>query len=139
MRASLFIAVVPLLLVAACSEAREPAGVTPPPVAVITSPAAGSKYAAGDVIQLAIGGTLDGAPLPESALSHWVVFHHGQHTHPFRPRTEGSGEAVEIPRVGHADTDVFYRFYARAEAPDGRADTVFVDPASTVRIERKYT
>lgn len=93
----------------------------------ITSPATGARFAAGDTIALALEGTASGSALGASALSHWVVFHHATHTHPFLPPVDGAGRQVFIPQEGHIETDIWYRFYARAVDASGRADTAYVD------------
>jgi hypothetical protein len=83
------------------------------PVGVITTPAAGAHYNAGDTI--AFAGTAtdpeDGV-LPASAYAWTVVFHHGSHTHPFMGPTVGvtSGSFV-IPANGGRPTSIFSSFW----------------------------
>ena len=115
-------------LSAACVES--PSGTAPntAPVVAITSPAAAATYAAGDVISISAG-ALDAeeGALPASTLSWWAVLHHDTHVHPFVNSTAGATGQATIPRVGHLETNIFYRVYARAVDREGLADTAYVD------------
>jgi glucose/arabinose dehydrogenase len=71
----------------------------------------------------------DQGSLPSSALEWWVVLHHDTHTHPFLPPTPGANASVTIPRIGHVESDIFYRIHVRATDAGGAADTAFVDVA----------
>jgi glucose/arabinose dehydrogenase/PKD repeat protein len=81
------------------------------PVGTITGPAAGSHYNAGDII--AFDGTAadpeDGV-LPASAYAWTVVFHHGNHTHPFLGPIAGvTSGSFTIPTNGEDSTDVHFQ------------------------------
>ncbi len=116
------------LALLACSG--DPAGTKPntPPVVTIDSPAAGQTYAGGDELEIHISGAdaEDGA-IPADRLAWWSDLHHATHTHPFVPRTAGASGIATVPRVGHPETNVFYRIYASATDSRGAADTVWVD------------
>ena len=100
---------------------------TPPRVTILT-PAAGTTFGGGDVIQVRIAGTdSEDGSLPSSSLSWWAVLHHDTHTHPFVNPVTGAQGVLEVPRTGHVETDIFYRVHARAVDSRGLADTVFVD------------
>jgi glucose/arabinose dehydrogenase len=97
-----------------------------PPVPVITAPTNGARYSGGDVISYAGSATdpEDGA-LAASRLEWEIVFHHDSHTHPFRaPFTGVTNGTFEIPRLGHSETNVWYRIYLRATDSQGlRSET----------------
>lgn len=98
------------------------------PVVTLQSPIAGTRFSGGDVIDVrasAVDG--EGAALAAAELSWWAELHHETHTHPFLPVAEGGQGQATIPRVGHLETNIFYRFYARAIDAEGRADTAYVD------------
>jgi len=92
-----------------------------PPVGIITAPAEGTLYAAGDMIDYSATATdaEDGA-LPASALSWTVAFHHDTHSHPFLGPLNGvqSGSFI-IPRTGETADDVFYRINLTVTDGDG--------------------
>ncbi|MEM9612430.1 MAG: PQQ-dependent sugar dehydrogenase [Actinomycetota bacterium] len=99
------------------------------PVPVITSPAPGATYQAGDVISFAGSATdaEDGA-LADASLSWEVVFHHNTHTHDFQPDIGAvSSGSVEIPTVGETDADVWYRFRLTATDADGASVSTYTD------------
>jgi glucose/arabinose dehydrogenase/PKD repeat protein len=84
-----------------------------PPVATITTPQPGSLYSAGDTISFAgVATDPDEGPLPSSAFSWTVLFHHDAHTHPVLGPLSGvtSGSFV-VPTSGHTEDNVFYRIY----------------------------
>lgn len=92
------------------------------------APSAGVQWAGGDSINVQIAATdREEGSLGAARLSWWVVLHHGSHTHPFHPSMPGNTGILGIPRVGHSESDVFLRVYARAEDAAGLADTAFVD------------
>lgn len=115
-------------LLSACASEPTGSGVNTAPVVSLVSPIAATTFSGGDVLAIAVTGTdaQDGA-LTGSRLEWWVVFHHATHTHPFLSVTSGANGTAPLPRVGHLDTDIFYRVYARAVDRGGLADTVFVD------------
>lgn len=74
-----------------------------PPTAQILVPTGGSLFQAGDVIPYS-GSGLDGSgnPLPESAYSWLILFHHESHVHPAGgPFTGVTGGVLSIPTSGH--------------------------------------
>jgi PKD repeat protein len=84
-----------------------------PPVATIAAPAPGTRYDAGDTIvyQGAATDPEDG-PLPPSAYTWTVVFHHDEHTHPFQGPVAGvSSGAFTVPTDGEESVNVFYRVH----------------------------
>lgn len=126
-----------LLAAAACSG--DPSGAAPntAPTVVLESPAAGLTFAGGDeiVVRLSATDAEDGL-VPAERLAWWSDLHHSVHTHPFMPRTAGAGSTVTVPRVGHPETNVFYRIYASATDAAGAADTVWIDiPPRLTTIE----
>jgi len=99
-----------------------------PPTAVITAPAAGSTFRAGDTLTFSGSATddKDGA-LPASSLSWWAELHHDDHSHPFvLPRAGASGTAT-IPTRGETSDNIFYRFHLRAVDSAGQATEVTRD------------
>ena len=61
-----------------------------PPVATITTPVAGSTYRGGMTVAFSGNATdPENGPLPGTALTWWVDFHHHDHVHPFLARTSG--------------------------------------------------
>ncbi len=99
-----------------------------PPVVTITSPAAATTFAAGEDLSIAFTATdAEDGPIPAGGRSWWVVLHHGTHTHPFVNATTGGTGTATIPRVGHLETNIFYRVHMRAVDAGGAADTAFVD------------
>ncbi|HEY8227116.1 MAG TPA: PQQ-dependent sugar dehydrogenase, partial [Pyrinomonadaceae bacterium] len=99
------------------------------PVGEITSPAAGNQYRGGDTINFAGTGTdAEDGPLPASAFTWWIDFHHETHTHPFIPPTTGitSGSFV-IPTTGETSADVWYRIHLLVTDSDGLTHSSFRD------------
>jgi glucose/arabinose dehydrogenase len=100
-----------------------------PPTGTITAPANGSFYNAGDTINYSGTATdPDEGPLPPSAFTWQVDFHHDTHVHPFIPATSGatSGSFV-IPRLGETSTNVWYRITLTVMDSGGLTHTSFVD------------
>jgi glucose/arabinose dehydrogenase len=82
-----------------------------PPTATITQPAQGTLYTGGTTITYAgtANDSQDG-PLPPSAFTWQVDFHHDDHTHPVVPPTSNAtGGSFTIPNVGETSANVFYR------------------------------
>jgi glucose/arabinose dehydrogenase len=74
---------------------------TPPTVAIV-SPTDGSLFVAGEVIQYSgTGLDGDGNPLPASAFSWTIVFHHDEHVHPGGTISGVTGGSFTIPSSGH--------------------------------------
>jgi hypothetical protein len=99
------------------------------PVAAITSPLAGSLYAAGDTILYAgIGSDLEDGDLPATALTWTVVFHHDTHSHPFLgPLTGQASGSFVIPATGETSSNVFYRIHLEAMDSEGLTHLAHVD------------
>lgn len=114
---------------ASSSEAKLAVIANEPPVVTIGLPALGTLYSAGETIAY-MGSAHDAedGPLPASALTWEVLFHHDTHAHPFLPRTAGQASgAFLLPRVGHTDPDVWYRVHLRARDSAGLESTTFID------------
>lgn len=99
-----------------------------PPTPVITSPAAGTTYRAGDSFTFTGAGTdpEDGA-LPPTQLTWEVLFHHDEHTHPFLSLTSGSSISFTIPTSGEVSDNVWYRIHLTAQDSQGLTREVFQD------------
>jgi glucose/arabinose dehydrogenase len=99
------------------------------PTATITTPTAGTTYAAGTTVNFSGTGTdpQDGT-LPASAFTWEVVFHHDTHTHPFfGPTSNITSGSVAIPNRGEVATNVFYRFRLTVRDSSGLMNTVTRD------------
>ena len=100
-----------------------------PPTATISDPASGTLYNAGDTIEYA-GSASDpeDGPLPPSALTWQVDFHHDGSTDTFVPPTTGSATgSFTIPDTGETSANVFYRIVLTARDSGGLAHVTFVD------------
>lgn len=125
----LIVACFPLWLLAGCGgsdSAAAPAGQAP--VALITSPATGATFKAGDTLTFTGTGTdaEDGA-LAASRLTWWVDLHHDTHTHPLQQETVGDSGSVQIPVRGETSDNIFYRFHLRATDSSGLTNEVTRD------------
>jgi glucose/arabinose dehydrogenase/PKD repeat protein len=86
------------------------------PVPLITQPAVGTHYDAGDTIAFA-GSAIDpeDGSIPASGLTWSIVFHHDTHTHPFEGPIAGvSSGSFTIPTSGEDATDVWFRIHLTA-------------------------
>ncbi|MGB2717015.1 MAG: LamG-like jellyroll fold domain-containing protein [Vicinamibacterales bacterium] len=73
-----------------------------PPVATILAPATGGTFRAGDVITFSGAGTdPDDGPLPDTAFSWAIDFHHESHVHPGLPLEGVASGSLAIPSSGH--------------------------------------
>jgi glucose/arabinose dehydrogenase/regulation of enolase protein 1 (concanavalin A-like superfamily) len=100
-----------------------------PPSASITSPATGTLYRGGDVINFSGTATdpEDGA-LPASAFTWSVVFHHADHVHDGPPIAQGvTSGSFTIPNSGETAANVFYRLHLTVADAQGLTDTETVD------------
>ena len=100
-----------------------------PPTGTITAPGHRTLYSAGDTVAFSgVGSDAEDGTLPASAFTWQVDFHHADHTHPFVPPTSGvrSG-SFTIPRVGHTETNVFYRVHLTVRDAGGLTHASFVD------------
>ena len=99
------------------------------PVATMTLPAVGTTYGGGQTITYAATATdPEDGPLPGSAFTWWVDFHHDSHIHPFRPPTAGAtGGSFVVPTTGHTETNVWYRIHLTVTDSAGAQYTLFRD------------
>jgi glucose/arabinose dehydrogenase len=100
-----------------------------PPHATITTPAHNTLYSAGDTIHYAGTGTdPEQGPLPASALTWQVDFHHDTHTHPFVPPTSGvTGGSFVVPTTGETSANVWYRIHLTVRDAGGLTHSTFSD------------
>ena len=127
-RTRLIVAAVVAASCSACSSKPTGTGENSAPVVTLVSPVPARTFAGGDNLAITITGrdAEDGA-LAAGSLSWWITLHHATHTHPFVNATTGASGVAALPRVGHLETNIFYRVYARAVDARGVADTAFVD------------
>lgn len=99
------------------------------PIPVITSPATGSTYRAGESISFAGAATdAEDGTLLASQLTWKIDFHHDSHTHPGMAATNGiASGSYPVPRVGETSANVFFRIYLTATDSEGLTQTTFVD------------
>jgi glucose/arabinose dehydrogenase len=101
-------------------------GDTAPLLSLTTST---TQYKAGDTISFS-GTAVDrnGVPLPSSAYSWSVVFHHLTHTHPFLPSVNGvTSGSFQIPAAGEDHPVQFYRITLQATNTSGITSSSFID------------
>jgi glucose/arabinose dehydrogenase len=99
------------------------------PAATITAPTAGTLYAGGDTISYA-GSAVDAedGPLPASAFTWWVDFHHDAHVHPFIPPTSGSKSgSFTVPTNDHTAASVWFRIHLSVRDSGGLTHSTSVD------------
>ncbi|MEX2177687.1 MAG: PQQ-dependent sugar dehydrogenase [Gemmatimonadaceae bacterium] len=126
-RAALRLALLSLVGGIACAGEPVAVGDNSPPAVMILLPVPG-QFAGGDSIDVLASATdAQQGTLGAASLDWWVVLHHGEHTHPFIPVTNGVPGRFGIPRVGHTDADIFYRVSVRATDAGGLSDTAQVD------------
>lgn len=91
------------------------------PVPVITAPAPGLVYRAGDVIAFAGTATdQEDGPLPASALSWRVLLHHANHVHPFLGPLDGvASGSFTVPSTGHSPEGTHFEIVLAAVDSDG--------------------
>ncbi len=112
-----------------------------PPVANITSPAAGSIYNAGQTISYSGAGSdpEDGAE-PASRFTWQVDFHHADHIHPFIGAFSGVNSGTfRIPDTGETAANVFYRIILTVRDSSGLTRTVTRDVNPRVATTRFAT
>jgi len=67
-------------------------------------------------------------PLPVSALTWRIDFHHADHFHPFVPEAPGTaGGTFTVPTIGETSADVWFRVHLTARDSAGLTGTTFVD------------
>ncbi|WP_235632010.1 PQQ-dependent sugar dehydrogenase [Mycolicibacterium rutilum] len=87
-----------------------------------------AKYDAGDTITFeAEGFDLEDGALPPEAYKWTVVFHHAEHTHPFRDNIIGTSGSVTIPRTRDQLGNTFYRVSLTVTDSSGLSTTTFKD------------
>ena len=100
-----------------------------PPTATIDTPVAGTLYSGGQTISFSGRGSdpEDGA-LAGSRFTWLIDFHHDAHLHPFMPATSGSTSgSFTVPRVGHPETNVWFRIQLTVTDSAGRTATTYRD------------
>jgi glucose/arabinose dehydrogenase len=109
-----------------CGGNDDPANTAP--AALITAPASGATFRAGDTLIFTGSGTdaEDGA-LPAGQLTWWADLHHDTHTHPFVQPTAGASGTATIPTRGETSDNIFYRFHLRATDSAGMSSEVTRD------------
>jgi len=99
------------------------------PTGQIVTPVANTFYSAGTIIAFSGTGTdPEDGPLPASAFTWRVDFHHANHVHPHMPDTTGiSAGSFAIPNMGETAVNVFYRIYLTVRDAGGLTHTSIVD------------
>ena len=99
------------------------------PTAQIITPAQGTNYGGGQVINFSGAATdAEDGSVPATKLTWSIVFHHDDHTHDSPPIAIGvSSGSYTIPNSGETATNVFYRLILVAEDSQGAKDSAFVD------------
>lgn len=110
------------------------------PTGSISSPAAGTRYRGGQTFTFnGTGSDVEDGPLPASAFTWQVDFHHDDHTHPHVPPTSGiTTGTFRIADRGETSANVFYRVILTVRDSAGLTHTSSVDVlplTSAVRIE----
>jgi glucose/arabinose dehydrogenase len=99
-----------------------------PPLVVITSPANGATFAAGQTITATATAASGGVALPGSAIAWAVDFKHDNHLHPVLSGLTGSSVSFVVPVTGHDFSGVTgYRITATATGTGGVTATTSVD------------
>ncbi len=99
------------------------------PTGSIVTPAAGTFYNAGETIPFSGTATdPEDGPLPASAFSWTIVFHHDVHTHPFLGPIAGvTNGSFVIPTQGETSAHVWYRIHLTVTDSAGQTQTSFRD------------
>jgi glucose/arabinose dehydrogenase len=99
------------------------------PVASILLPLEGALYSGGDTIAFKGQGTdAEDGPLPASAFTWRVDFHHEMHLHPFLAPASGITEgSFVVPRVGELSSNVWFRIHLEVRDSQGALQEVFRD------------
>ena len=99
-----------------------------PPTATILTPVSDAPYNAGDTISFsAEGSDAEDGPLPDSAYSWKVVFHHGDHVHPFADNIPGRSGTVTIPTDESNVSNTWYRIVLTVTDRTGLSTSSYVD------------
>ncbi len=95
------------------------------PTLRITTPENGYKYNAGDTINYyGVGWDAEDGNLPDSAYSWKVLFHHGEHVHPFLADKIGQFGSFVIPTSGEPSADTWYEIFGTVTDSQGLTKTV---------------
>jgi len=99
-----------------------------PPVPVITSPADGATFKAGDKLSFAGSASdpEDGA-LAAGNLTWFVELHHDTHAHPFVQPSPGGSGSVDVPTRGETSDNIWLRFHLKAVDSSGLSTEVTRD------------
>jgi len=85
-------------------------GSSAPQVEIIT-PIAESKYNAGDIVSFtALATDAEDGELPDDAYEWTIVFHHADHTHPYKDDIIGPSGTVTLSTSDHNVDTTWYRF-----------------------------
>ncbi|MGQ0829440.1 MAG: PQQ-dependent sugar dehydrogenase [Bacteroidota bacterium] len=106
------------------------AGFNAQPVAQINTPAEGTKFRAGDVINFSGNATdTEDGTLPASAFEWTVEFHHNNnHFHPGPVIPEGiKSGSFTTSNTDHTSANIFYRLKLKVTDSHGLIDTAHVD------------
>jgi glucose/arabinose dehydrogenase/PKD repeat protein len=99
-----------------------------PPTATILTPVGDAPYNAGDTISFsAEGSDAEDGVLPDSAYSWKVVFHHGDHVHPFADNIPGRSGTVTIPTDESNVSNTWYRIVLTVTDSSGLSTSSYVD------------
>lgn len=114
------------------------------PTGTITAPTSTTTYRGGETFTFTGTGTdPEDGPLPASAFTWQVDFHHDEHTHPFMAATSGIATGTfTIANRGETAANVFYRVILTVRDSSGLTHTSSVDiqPLTTVvSIESNVT
>jgi len=91
-----------------------------PPVGNINTPAAGTKYSAGNTISFSgTGSDAEEGTLPASAFKWTVLLHHNTHSHPFLEFNGVKSGSFIIPKISETSDDVWYRIYLTVKDSTG--------------------
>ena len=91
------------------------AGPNAPPAPVITSPAEGALFKAGDTLTFAGSATdPEDGTLGATSLTWWVELHHDEHSHPLVQPTPGSSGSVVMPTRNETSDNIWLRFHLKA-------------------------
>jgi glucose/arabinose dehydrogenase len=106
------------------------------PVVNILSPATGTTYRGGDVINFS-GSASDAedGTLPPQAYSWSVTFHHDQHFHDSPPIAVGvTSGTYTIPNSGETSINVFYRLHLTVTDSEGLSNSTYVDLKPNISV-----
>ena len=100
-----------------------------PPLAQILTPAQGTTYFGGMVVNYSGSASdFEDGDLPASAFTWQVDFHHDTHLHPFIAATTGSKTGTfTIPTRGETSSNVYYRIILKVKDSAGLTRTVTRD------------